>query len=117
MAESFRWRLSGNRDRLLEDIEEATGENTMAKALERAVLGYLRLTGNNAVVPGAGAFEELLADIGKTEGLSLLRRKNLSEHRQNLHHIEVNYGLRTGCERVDDFAGDRWRSVYYGWGA
>lgn len=61
MAESFRWRLSGNRDRLLEDLEEATGENTKAKALERAVAGYFWLTGNNAVVPGAGAFEELLA--------------------------------------------------------
>lgn len=61
MAKSFRWRLSGNRDPLLENLEEATGENTKAKALERAVVGYFRLTGNNAVVPGAGAFKELLA--------------------------------------------------------
>ncbi len=54
----------------MEDLEDATGENTKAKALERAVLGYLRLTGQNAVTSGAGAFEELLATADERGSLN-----------------------------------------------
>jgi len=43
MADSFRWRLTGSRGQLLLDLEEATGENTKAKALDEAGRAYLRL--------------------------------------------------------------------------
>ena len=45
MAEFFRWRLSGSRDQLLDDLENATGQNTKAKALDDAAQAYLRLVG------------------------------------------------------------------------
>lgn len=34
MADSYRWRLSGQRDRLLEVLVDVTDEKTKAKALE-----------------------------------------------------------------------------------
>lgn len=70
MADSFRWRLSGTRDRLLEDLENCAGENTKAKALDQASRTYLRLVGGNIVEPGPGLLEELLETADERGGLS-----------------------------------------------
>lgn len=70
MADSYRWRLSGNRDSLLESLVDVTDEQTKSKALEAAVVGYLRLAGGNIVVPGDGALEELLATADERGSLT-----------------------------------------------
>lgn len=70
MADSFRWRLSGTRDRLLEDLENCTGENTKAKALEKACCVYLQLIGGNLVKPGPGLLVELLTAADEQGRLS-----------------------------------------------
>lgn len=69
MADSFRWRLSGTRDQLLEALEDATGQNTKAKALDDAAQAYLRLVGGNIVRPGPGLVEELLETADAQGGL------------------------------------------------
>lgn len=70
MADSYRWRLSGNRGALLEDLVDVTDEQTKAKALEAAVVGFLRLAGQNGVEPGQGALEELLATADERGSLT-----------------------------------------------
>lgn len=70
MPDSFRWRLSGTRDRLLEDLESCTGEKTKAKALDQASRTYLRLVGENMVEPGPGLLKELLEAADERGGLS-----------------------------------------------
>ena len=70
MADSFRWRLTGTRDRLLDDLEDCTGENTKAKALDQAGQAYLRLVGRNMVEPGPGLLHELLNAAEERGGLN-----------------------------------------------
>ncbi|WP_435145902.1 hypothetical protein [Halobaculum sp. P14] len=70
MPDSFRWRLSGRRDVLLDDLEACTDQNTKAKALDDACRAYLRLVGGNAVEPGRGVIGELLAAAEDRGGLS-----------------------------------------------
>jgi len=69
MADSFRWRLTGSRGQLLLDLEDATGENTKAKALDEAGRAYLRLVGRNMVEPGPGLLHELLEAAEERGGL------------------------------------------------
>jgi len=69
MADSFRWRLTGSRDKLLAELVDATGENTKAKALDNAGRAYLRLVGRNMVEPGPGLLHELLEAAEERGGL------------------------------------------------
>ena len=56
----MRLRMTDSRERRMDALLEATGENTKSKALDRAAEFYLRTRGENAAVPN-GAFEELMA--------------------------------------------------------
>lgn len=70
MANSFRWKLQSNRrEEKLDELIEATGENTKAKALDRAVEAYLALVGGNEVVPQRGVVDELLQEAEARGGL------------------------------------------------
>lgn len=51
--------MTDSRERRLETLCEATGENTKSKALDRAAAFYLMMAGDNTAVP-TGAFEELM---------------------------------------------------------
>jgi len=51
------------------DLEDATGENTKAKALDEAGRAYLRLVGRNMVEPGPGLLHELLEAAEERGGL------------------------------------------------
>ena len=55
----MRLRMTDSRERRMEHLLEATGENTKSKALDRAVEFYLKMRGNNVAVP-TGAFIELM---------------------------------------------------------
>lgn len=81
MADSFRMRLSGSRDQLLDDLESCTGEKTRAKAVEKAARAYLRLVGGNVVQPGPGLLDELLeaADRRDLSGDEIARVLDVDE--------------------------------------
>jgi len=59
MAESTRLRLTDRRERRLNRLEDATGENTRAGAIDAAANYYLRMAGGTAAKP-TGAVEELM---------------------------------------------------------
>jgi len=70
MTNSFRWKLQSNRrEQKLEELLEATGENTKSKALDRAVEAYLALVGGNEVNPRRGVVDELLQEADARGGL------------------------------------------------
>jgi len=70
MADSFRWKLGSNRrEQKLDELLEATGENTKAKALDQAVEAYLALVGGNEVMPSRGVVDELLQEAEARGGL------------------------------------------------
>lgn len=70
MANSFRWKLQSNRrEEKLDELLEATGENTKAKALDRAVEAYLALVGGNEVMARQGVVDELLQEATNRGGL------------------------------------------------
>ncbi|MFB6188597.1 MAG: hypothetical protein ABEI57_01820 [Halapricum sp.] len=56
----MRLRMIDSRERRLDDLLEATGENTKSKALDRAAACYVKMRGETIAIP-AGAFAELLA--------------------------------------------------------
>jgi hypothetical protein len=56
----MRLRMTDSRERRMDALIEATGENTKSKALDQAAEFYLRMRGENTAVPN-GAFEELMA--------------------------------------------------------
>ena len=60
VCNSMRLRMTDSRERRMDALLEATGENTKSKALDRAAEFYLWMRGENAAVPN-GAFEELMA--------------------------------------------------------
>lgn len=70
MPDSFRWRLTGRREQLLDDLESRTAQNTKAKALDDVIRAYLRLVGRNSVEPGRGALANLLTVAEENGGLS-----------------------------------------------
>lgn len=51
--------MTDTRERRMEYLLEATGENTKSKALDRAAELYLQMRGDTAAVPN-GAFVELM---------------------------------------------------------
>ncbi|WP_244605629.1 hypothetical protein [Halorussus marinus] len=51
--------MTDSRERRLDNLQEATGENTKSKALDRAAEFYLRMRGDTTAVP-TGAFTELM---------------------------------------------------------
>ncbi|WP_225741284.1 hypothetical protein [Halorussus halophilus] len=51
--------MTDSRERRMDNLLEATGENTKSKALDRAAEFYLKMRGNNVAVP-TGAFVELM---------------------------------------------------------
>ncbi|WP_192498314.1 hypothetical protein [Halorussus halophilus] len=55
----MRLRMTDSRERRMENLLEATKENTKSKALDRAAEFYLKMRGNNVAVP-TGAFVELM---------------------------------------------------------
>ena len=55
----MRLRMTDSRERRLEQLCEATGENTKSKALDRAAAFYLKMAGDTTAVP-TGAFVELM---------------------------------------------------------
>ncbi len=55
----MRLRMTDSRERRMDNLLEATGENTKSKALDRAAEFYLKMRGNNVAVP-TGAFVELM---------------------------------------------------------
>lgn len=70
MPESYRWDLtSQRRESKLENLVEASPENTKAKALDCAVEAYLALVGGNEVMPRQGVVDELLQEANDRGGL------------------------------------------------
>lgn len=63
-------RLNENRDQRLDDLVEATGEETRSKAVDAASKAFLDLVGGNMVRPGRGRLEELLSAAEERGGLS-----------------------------------------------
>jgi len=59
MAGTMSLRMSDRRERRLETLSEATGENTKSKALDQAAEFYIKMAGDTAAIP-EGAFVELM---------------------------------------------------------
>jgi len=55
----MRLRMTDSRERRLENLCEATDENTKSKAIDRAADYYLKMAGDTTAVP-TGAVEELM---------------------------------------------------------
>lgn len=55
----MRLRMTDVRERRLDNLCEATDENTKSKALDRAATFYLKMAGDTTAVPN-GAFVELM---------------------------------------------------------
>ena len=60
----MRLRMTDSRERRMNNLLEATGENTKSKALDTAADFYLRMAGDNTAVP-TGAFVELIERSGE----------------------------------------------------
>jgi len=70
MPDSYRWDLTSHRrESKLNEVVDASPENTKAKALDCAVEAYLALLGGNEVVPRQGVVDELLQEAQKRGGL------------------------------------------------
>lgn len=52
--------MTDERERRMDALLDATGENTKSKALDRATGFYLKMRGETTAIP-TGAFEELMA--------------------------------------------------------
>ncbi|NHN60022.1 hypothetical protein G9466_13180 [Halorussus sp. JP-T4] len=59
MCNFMRLRMTDSRERRLDQLCEATGENTKSKALDRVAVFYLKMAGDATAVP-TGAFVELM---------------------------------------------------------
>lgn len=55
----MRLRMNDERERRLDQLVEASGENTKSKAIDRAAKYYVRMAGGTTAVP-VGAIEELM---------------------------------------------------------
>lgn len=55
----MRLRMTDSRERRMENLLEATGENTKSKAIDRAATYYLRMVGDTTAIP-TGAVETLM---------------------------------------------------------
>lgn len=56
----MRLRMTDKRERRIEDLVEATGENTKSGALDQAARYYVRMAGGTSAVPD-GRIQELMA--------------------------------------------------------
>ncbi|WP_232820495.1 hypothetical protein [Halorussus litoreus] len=56
----MRLRMNDSRERRMDALLEATGENTKSKAIDRAADFYIKMAGDNVAMPN-GAFVELMA--------------------------------------------------------
>ena len=52
--------MNDSRERRMDALQEATGENTKSKAIDRATAFYIKMAGDNVAVP-KGAFVEIMA--------------------------------------------------------
>jgi len=87
----MRLRMNDRRERRLETLVNATGENAKAKAIDRAADHYIKMAGDTTAVP-TGAVEELMeraveegsvtpeqiADVLDTDELSVKAETNWS---------------------------------------
>lgn len=55
----MRLRMNEDRKRRIENLQEATGEATKSKAIDKAARYYVRMAGNNDAVP-TGAVAEIM---------------------------------------------------------
>lgn len=55
----MRLRMTDSRERRLDNLCDATGENTKSKAIDQAADFYLKMAGDTTAVP-IGAFEQLM---------------------------------------------------------
>jgi len=55
----MRLRMTDARERRMDALLEATGENTKSKAIDRATKFYIEMAGDNVAIP-TGAFVELM---------------------------------------------------------
>jgi len=62
----MRLRMTDSRERRLEDLQEATGEATKSKALDKAAEFYIRMAGDTTAVP-KGQFADLM-QLANSEG-------------------------------------------------
>jgi hypothetical protein len=62
----MRYRMNDTRERRLENLLEATGENAKSKALDTAANFYLEMAGDTTAVP-TGAFVELM-ELAEDQG-------------------------------------------------
>lgn len=69
MADSTRIRLPDRRERLYDELQDATGENSTSRALDEASETYLQLVGRNHVETGDGALGALLSAADERGGL------------------------------------------------
>lgn len=59
MPSNLNLRMNKRRERRLDNLTEATGENSKSKAIDRAADFYLKMAGDTTAVP-SGAFVELM---------------------------------------------------------
>ena len=83
VRERMRIKSTDDRERLWDDLREATGEGHTSQALDAAARHYVRCRGGTAAVP-TGTYAELLvaardADGGLADGDRNLRRERLKD--------------------------------------
>lgn len=62
----MRLRMNDDRERRLDNLVDATGQNTKSKAIDQAAKYYVRMAGGTSAVP-TGAVEELM-ELAVSEG-------------------------------------------------